>query len=286
MRSCCPLDLPTLLKSRFRVALRFVRGASVGLLLLSSSGRAQANAQPSGQPAERPVTSGTMDATRAELTTRLDSLQRATGGGRSAKDRDREIAELRTRLTDGDIRTGDRFLIDFGAGERRADTVLVRENVEVTLLNWSPFSLRGVLLSELQPAMERYVGTYVREPRVRVYPLTRVSITGAVARPGFYNVDPTRQLSDAIANAGGPTSSGQYDKITIKRGATRVYDEKAVTKSLREGATVEDIGLRSGDEIHVAEKKNRRWAPSAQSIFIGLTAFGTILALIRASYAE
>lgn len=277
-----------MLKLRF---LRLLRGASVSLLLplLSSSGVAQSSGQPSGQPNERPVTSGTMDATRAQLTSRLDSLRRSPGG-KSAKERDREIAAIQTRLTEGDFHSGDRFLIDLGGSaagtDRRVDTVRVREEAKVTLLNWAPYSLYGVLQSELQTAMERYIATYVREPRVQVFPLTRLSITGAVARPGFYSIDATRQLSDAIASAGGPTATGQYDRITIRRGADRLYDAKQVTRSLRDGETVEDLGLQSGDEIQIAEKKRRSFAPSTQTILLGLTAFGTLLALIRASYSQ
>lgn len=235
----------------------------------------------------RPVTSGTPDATRAELTNRLDSLVRidsTQGNATERRDRSNEVSAIRHRLEDGDLRSGDRFLVEFGLEQKR-DTVFVREGNVIALMNWQTTSVRGVLRSELQPALERYIGTYVREPRVRVYPLTRIAINGAVGRPGYYAVDPSAPLSDAITAAGGPTQAAQYDKITIYRATERLMEAKQVTRALKDGQTVDQLGLQSGDEVRVADRKPRNWAPIIQASLIGVTAFSAILALIRSSYS-
>lgn len=241
------------------------------------------------QNAGRFITADTFDASRAELTQRLDSLTRVNpSSGKSAqrKERDREIRALRERLADGDFPPGDRFLIDYGTPGRPADTVLVRDSSNISLVNWPSTSLRGVLHVELQGAVEKYVGTYVREPRLRVFPLTRVSIIGGVARPGFYAVDPKRSLTDALMAAGGTGQVGKLDKIAVYRGEDKLVDEKRVAQAIESGLTVEDLHIRSGDQIRVAAvKQPRNLYFTLQPILIGISVLTAILAVIRASYA-
>lgn len=241
------------------------------------------------QSAERAITADTPDATRAELTARLDSLVRSDsqGGGKPAQQRERaaEIAAVRTRLADGDFATGERFLIDFGATERSKDTVIVRDSSNISLSNWPSYSLRGVLRSELQAAVERYVAIYVREPRLRVTALTRIVIVGGVGRPGVYNFESSRPVSDALMAAGGTGQSGRSDKITIYRGASRIIDEGGVTAAVRDGTTIATLGLRSGDEIRVPIVQARRnWRSTIQPIFFTVSILAAVLAIIRASY--
>lgn len=267
-----------------RLPARIVLSA---LLLLACVARAQA--------ATRPVTVATPDATRAELTALLDSLQRVgeRGSTRERNDRQSEIASIRARLAQGDLRAGDRFLIDLNAGGQSGlasgqtgDTVVVREGQEFALRNWPTTSLRGVLRSELEFAVLRYIGVYIREPRVHVYPLTRIMVSGGVSRPGFYAIDPQRPLSDAIMIAGGPASTAQYDKISIYRGGQRLMREKEVTRVLREGRTIDDLELQSGDQIRVATKATRNWTPIIQGTLIGVTALTALLALVRSTYSD
>lgn len=240
------------------------------------------------QDGSRVVTARSLDATRAELTRRLDSLQRVdstSGKPDQRRDRRDEIATLRARLTDGDFQTGDRFLIDYGKPGERPDTVTVRDSANIALLNWPSYSLRGVLRTELQSAMEKYVGTYVREPRVRIYPLTRISIIGGVTRPGTYPVDPAQPLSDALLIAGGTGQAGKADKITVYRGNQRMLDEKQVASAIRDGATLEQLRLQSGDQVRVEEqKRGSSTRVRVQTVLLGVSVLISLVAFIRASY--
>jgi len=236
----------------------------------------------------RTVTATTADATRAELTRRLDSLQRvpaSSGKAKQQRERKDEIATIRTRLTEGDFQPADRFLLDFGAPGQRPDTVTVRDSDNVSMLNWPSTSLHGVLQSELQGAMEKYVGTYLREPRIRVYPLMRLSITGGVGRPGVYPVDPAHSLSDAIMSAGGTGQFGKADKITIYRGNHRIMNDKQVAQAIRDGATIEQLGLQSGDQVRVpAQKMAGAQRVQVQTVLLAVSVVTALIAFIRASY--
>ena len=240
------------------------------------------------QQAGRPVTSRTADATRAQLTRRLDSLSHldsTVGKVKERRARNDEIAALRARLTQGDFKPGDRFLVDYGDPSRRPDTVLVRDSVNFALVNWPAQSLYGVLRSELQGRVEKYVGTYLREPRIRVYPLIRLVISGGVPRPGVYSVDPERTLSDALMDAGGTGASGKPDKITVQRDGERVLDADAVQTAFANGTTIEALGLQAGDEIRVpAPKSPNSSRLRLQNYLWGITIVTAIIAFIRASY--
>ena len=240
---------------------------------------------PSARPVPATVTAYTPDATRAQLAARRDSLVRV-GGSRD------EITEISRRLTVGDFRPGDRFLVqDLVLARQGAtqsgDTVIVREGTAgpvFSLNTWNDAPLRGVLRSELGTTVDRYERTYVRDPRVRVVPLTRLSITGGVPRPGYYVVDPDRQLTDAITLAGGPGASNQKKgRITVRRDNKQIYDTKAVQTAIRDGRTLDDLGIRSGDEVRVEEPKGSSF-PSAQTILYGVSAITGLIFLIRSFY--
>lgn len=286
----------------FRVARRSPSAASIpSVTSLSTTSRARpwralllssflvVAVAAGAQDGARVVTATTLDATRGELTRRLDSLQRvgaASGKPEQREARRDEIAAIRTRLAEGDFQAGDRFLIDFGTPGQRPDTVIVRDSANVALQNWPSYSLRGVLRTELQPAMEKYVGTYVREPRLRVYPLTRLSIVGGVTRPGTYPVDPSQSLGDVIMVAGGTGQTTKANKITVYRGEQRVLNEKQVAAAIRDGSTLEQLGLQSGDQVRVPVEKQGGGLSrlSAQTILIGVSALTALVALIRSSY--
>ncbi len=283
-----------------RTCFRLALLAPLGVAVAQSPAREQTLPQASSLAGMRPVptvvTAYTPDATRAQLTARRDSLTRfdtTSSAGRSRRD---EINEIRRRLVNGDFRAGDRFLVQdlllsrpasAGVTPVLGDTVVVREGVGgpvYSLNTWADGSLRGVLRAELPAAVETYERTYVRDPRLRVVPLTRLSITGSVPRPGYYVVDPDRQITDAITLAGGPGAAGQKKgRITVLRGSKQLYDTKAVQTAIRDGRTLDDLSIRSGDEVRVEEPKHSSF-PSAQTLFFGLSALTGLLVLIRSLY--
>ena len=60
-------------------------------------------------------------------------------------------------------------------------------------------------------------------------------------------------------------------------------------EAVRDGLTIEQLGLQSGDQIRIGQSRtssnSRDWYRTVQPILIGVSVFTALLAIIRASYA-
>jgi hypothetical protein len=195
-------------------------------------------------------------ATRAELESMLATAQRDTAMG-SETDRTRkrmEVATLQDRLTNGDFQVGDRVLIFVQGQPTLSDTLTVREGQTLHLANLGDISLHGVLRSELQGHVYDAVTKYLRNPVVRTGSLVRIAVLGDVRNPGFYAVPADMLVSDAIMHAGGLANTSDIGRTTIKRGLTVVWQPKDVSTAIRDGATIDQMSLRAGDQIEIGNK--------------------------------
>jgi polysaccharide export outer membrane protein len=107
----------------------------------------------------------------------------------------------------------------------------------------TPESLRDRLLEQYQ--------RYLRNPSIEIVFLRRVTILGAVRKPGLYTIEQSVTIADALATAGGTTPEGDPDKLEVLRGG-----EKLLTK-LSQRTRIADSPIRSGDQLFVPE---RTWA--------------------------
>ena len=96
---------------------------------------------------------------------------------------------------------------EFQVNENGAAVLPILGRREVAGL--TPDSLRTQLLAEY--------GEYYKDPVMDVTVLRRISILGAVKKPGLYPVDPTVSLSEALALAGGMTPLADADDIRLIR---------------------------------------------------------------------
>jgi polysaccharide export outer membrane protein len=127
-----------------------------------------------------------------------------------------------------------------------------------------PDSIRPRLLAEY--------AKYLVNPSVEVVPLRRVSVLGAVAKPGLYPVDPTMTLADAVALAGGAAPDGKRDVVELRRGAEVVIADLDVV------TPVSRTPLRSGDQLWVPQ---RSWLSRNPWVFSSLVAAAaTITAVV------
>jgi protein involved in polysaccharide export with SLBB domain len=201
----------------------------------------------------------------------LESLaQRAADSSSATQGARLSPAAIRARLTDGDFAPGDRILLvvegepqlpDRPERERAqqprtieralSDTFTVAAGRELMLPVIGPISLRGVLRAELEPYLRQEIARFVKDPVVHAKALVRVSVAGAVAKPGFYFVPADAALSDALTAAGGPTQDARLDKARVERVGKRVLEGKELRLAFAEGRTLDEMQLRSGDEFVV-----------------------------------
>jgi protein involved in polysaccharide export with SLBB domain len=246
MLSPARLDRPSLL----RPVLRYV--VSIAVLLAGATGVAGAQIYETMQPM----------ATRADLTALAERLSRGD------QTQQNQASALRARLRDGDFRPGDRIALTIEGNVVVNDTVPVAAGSKVTLTDIGDVSLAGVLRSELQPHMVAHLAKYIKDARVRATPLVSLSVLGPVGRPGFYFMPPDIPLTDAVMRAGGPGGTADLSRSKIKRGTEELYDSRNTQTALTEGLTLDQLSLRSGDQIVVGTQTTRNWQSIASVVSV------------------
>ncbi|MFY7921302.1 MAG: polysaccharide biosynthesis/export family protein [Gemmatimonas sp.] len=222
---------------------------------------------PRGAPAQSAPPAGAQRATRAQLESRVAELE----AGRNGAGRGAAAAELnatKNRLVLGDFRVGDRFVLTLRQDSVRSDTVSVRDSLRVAVLNLPDFDATGVLRSELEQKVSAHVAKYLRNSTVRVSVLTRIAIVGAVQGPGFYYLAPDRPISDVVATAGGAGVDANLDQVEINRGSAKLLTAKNSKRAVKEGRTLEQLDVQSGDEVRIPKKRKVNWQAIIQLAFV------------------
>jgi len=170
-----------------------------------------------------------------------------------------EAEAIRTRLREGDFRPEDRVVLRVSGDSALTDTFTVRAGRMLDLPNLPPVSLEGVLRGELQEHLTTHITRFVKAEGIEARPLIRLAVIGEVTRPGFYQLTPNRLVSDAVMLAGGPTSEADLTRMSVRRDTTELWEPDALRAAMREGRTLAQLDLGSGDEIIVGEKRERDW---------------------------
>lgn len=229
-----------------------------------------ASATPSG--AQEAPLAGAQRATRAALAERVAQLEQQSSSGSlagTAKNRaTAELSAIRMRLQQGDFRVGDRFVITLRQDSVRSDTASVRDSLKVSVANLPDASLAGVLRSELDDRMTVHVARYLRNVSVRTSVLTRVAILGAVRMPGFYYASPDRPISDLVMVAGGPADQANLNELEVTRGTAKLLSVKDSRKAVKDGRTLEQLDVQSGDEVKIPIKRKINWQIVIQSMLV------------------
>lgn len=217
-------------------------------------------AGPAVAQAPSPQTSRSTQASREELMTLAAEAERQAASASAEETRQQkllEATELRERLRDGDFQVGDRIVLRVRGDSALTDTFAVRAGRTISLPNLSEISLAGVLRSELQAYLSKEIARYVREPVVQTSSLIRLAVLGEVTRPGFYAVGSDVLVSDVIMLAGGPNSSADLRRVSVRRGAREVWSADRIHAAMTQGTTLDQLNLRAGDELVIGERKRR-----------------------------
>jgi protein involved in polysaccharide export with SLBB domain len=165
-------------------------------------------------------------------------------------------ASLRARLREGDFQVGDRIVVTILSDSLRRDTVTVRAGRIIELPGKMSVPLEGVLRSELQDRVAGEVLKLVRAERVEAVPLTRIGVLGEVLRPGYFALAWDTPLTDAIMSAGGPSSNADMERSEVKRDGKEFRSNKLTREAISRGLTIEQFGLRPGDELFVGRRRD------------------------------
>lgn len=210
----------------------------------------------------------------AALAQILDSVADSRSAGVGDRNAARPLAaRIRARLEAGDFQAGDRVVVraPTGVGDTFAtttapartagdlgiaDTFPVQFGPALVLPSIGEIPLRGVLRSELEDQVTRYVSRLVRDPEVHARALMRLSVQGEVAKPGYYSVLPEAPLADLVTASGGYTTNAKLDAIKILRGDATILEKERLRLLMAQGTTLDAAGIRPGDELVVPKKKN------------------------------
>jgi hypothetical protein len=185
--------------------------------------------------------------------------------------------EIRRRLESGDFQIGDRVVVSFVSDALHKDTVVVRSGPELELPGSIVVPLAGALRSELLGRVSTELLKYVKARQIEVTPLMRVGVIGSIARPGYFAFPSDLPLTDAIMAAGGPTGAAELDRTTVRRGKDEVKSADETRQAIASGLTLDQFGLRAGDELVIATRRNVNvlgMASASASILAVLLAIG------------
>jgi protein involved in polysaccharide export with SLBB domain len=255
--------------------------------LLAGGGLAASTARAQSMPAAE---DGRGYVTRDELEAYAARVEAANARGATAQQR-AEVTALRERLREGDFKVGDKIVLTAAASvslptdlaETLNATHTVREGKVLRLGSLGDLSLQGVLRSELDSVVNARVARDLRNVTVRAEPLVQVTVTGPVQVPGFHSVAPDIAITDMLMGSARPLGNADLGKTVVRRSGEEIIGADSLATAIRNGATLDRIDFKSGDEFVVAERKQPRsvWQIVAQTVGIisGLT--GLILVLSR-----
>ncbi len=193
-------------------------------------------------------------ATRAELQQALDTMPASMRNGPVG-------TAIKKRLTDGDFLPGERVQISVVSDSSLSGTFVVRPDGSITAPNIDPISLRGVLRSEIEPYLQDQLKKYLRDPKVTARALIRLSVAGEIARPGFYDLPPESAASDVIVTGGGLAPAGDPQRVVVRRTGMVLYDKDQVREFFVRGASLDQMGIQTGDEFSVGRRSSTNLLP-------------------------
>jgi polysaccharide biosynthesis/export protein len=122
-----------------------------------------------------------------------------------------------------------------------------------------PVAARGKTAQVLSDSLTRAYQKFVNNPSIQITVLRRISVSGAVSKPGLYQADATITVGELIALAGGVSPNGNQNHIQLVRNG------QVLVSSLGPGTVLQNSELQSGDQIFVPE---RSWFSRNGGVFL------------------
>lgn len=222
------------------------------------------------------ITRAQLETSLAEITRQLQSSA-YSGALRDARQAEADL--IRKRLDDGDLYPGDVIAVQVLGDPQMTQsyTVTPRRTIQIPGIP-DEVPVSGVLRSEIEDHLNTVIAKYVRNPTVWAEPLLRVSVFGAVGRPGYFIVPASMPLPDIIMQfAGGPAANADPKRGAIFRGDKEVVPGAAVDEAIREARSIDALNLQSGDRIEMGAKPARGFLGRAVAVLGGAASLTYIL---------
>ena len=164
------------------------------------------------------------------------------------------VAPMATDSTPGSrtLRPGDVIKVQVFGHDELSGAFTVDENADLLLPIVGEFSVRDMSVTDLRARIRREFGQLYTQSFVSVVPMFRVSVLGEVMHPGLYSVDPTLNIYEVLATAGGTTRNALESGMRLIRNGQQVA--APVSAAALASATLREIGVRSGDQIIVPRR--------------------------------
>jgi polysaccharide export outer membrane protein len=150
------------------------------------------------------------------------------------------------------LRPGDVIRISVWGQDDYSGQFQVDENGRIQYPLVGEIDLEGRTVADVRDEIRRALGEIFNRPFVTITPLFRIAVLGEVQAPGLLTVDPTLSVLDVVAMAGGPTTDGNINKIRLLRQSSEL--QLGVRTDRIGGQTLQEIGIRSGDQVFVPQK--------------------------------
>jgi len=189
--------------------------------------------------------------------------------GRTAESERERIAELERLASEPPreyrINAGDNLDIRVYGHDDISVTTRVSPDGSIGMVFMGQIDVAGRTIAEAGETIEKGLMPYVKHPVVGVTVLEvsseTVTISGAVARPGLYNISAGTRLADAYAMAGGSAQrlfNGVDVDVANLELSLLVRDGKAMPvdfkNAIENGNSLDNLRLRKGDYIFVAQR--------------------------------
>ncbi len=116
-----------------------------------------------------------------------------------------------------------------------------------------PLKVIGYNRFTLADKIKEIYAPFFTEPYVSVSPLIRIVIMGPFNKPGSYWISPENTLWSLIDMAGGPQGNINFNSIKVVRNDKVVIEN--LLASFEKGHSLDDIGVKSGDQIFAQTKR-------------------------------
>lgn len=176
------------------------------------------------------------------------------------------------------LRIGDVLNIKVWPDSSMGGQFTIEETGLIYLPAIGEYRAAGMLISDVRKQLRDLYSRELKFPVVNVTPSFRVTVLGAVLRPGLYYSEPTSTWFDVISDAGGFAPGARQDDVRIIRNGRmiRVNGSQDDVKTLSRL----NVAVESGDRIMVPERR-AIWAPAMTILQTALVIYTAVWQLTR-----